>query len=153
MTAIVKPRTSLGKTRLSAGRPRMSAIAYATIIGALQNEGNTLAQLTEMTGLGEETVRRYLAALYSNQAFHHPEEDVWLGSIYICDWERCRAGRYIIQVYRLRVSHLDRDAPAPRKSGALRQRECRERKHVALMQRAAHNMVVAPSATNQSTNH
>jgi predicted ArsR family transcriptional regulator len=105
------------------GASRIGHICIAKMIGALLHGPQTVAELSELSGLSEYTVRRYVTALRKERAVH------------IDSWEEDSAGRVTAAAYCL-GDGTDAKRPKRPRSNAIRMRQYRERRRQAAMNNA-----------------
>lgn len=105
------------------GASRIGHICIAKMIGALVEGPQTVAELSELSGLSEYTVRRYVKAMRKERALH------------IDSWEEDSAGRVTAAAYSLGKGN-DAKRPARPRNNAIRMRQYRVRQKQAAMNNA-----------------
>lgn len=105
------------------GASRIGHICIAKMIGALLHGPQTVAELSELSGLTEYTVRRYVKAMRKERAVH------------ISAWDEDAAGRATAAAYSLGEGR-DAKRPLRPRDNAIRMRKYRERMKQAAMNNA-----------------
>ena len=100
---------------------RLSALSMAKITKALIDGPCSIPELQDVSGLNINTLREYMRALHKE------------GAVHISGWEADATGRDSFRVYKLGAG---KDSLRRRKSKAEVARDCRKRKHNALILQA-----------------
>ena len=117
------------------GAARVGHICIAEMIRALLDGPKTVAELSELSGLSQYTVRRYVREMKKRKAAH------------IAAWEEDTAGRVTAASYRLGEGK-DATRPARPRDNATRMRQYRQRqKQVALLGALAGSMPMHAART------
>ena len=101
---------------MSLYRHLMHAAAYAHMIDMLLHEGGTVHDLHEETGLNENTIRKFTAALRRRKL------------IYVARWEPNSIGRHNVPNYR--IGKQSDVKPPPKKTDTQKKRDYNERRKV-----------------------
>lgn len=101
---------------MSLYRHLMHAAAYAHMIDMLLHEGGTVQDLYEETGLNQNTIRKFTAALRRRKL------------IYVARWEPNSIGRHNVPNYR--IGKQPDAKPPPKKTDTQKKRDYNERRKV-----------------------